>query len=152
MRVLLAVLHLLGLGIGLGAVYARARAASRLKDGPDSLSAVFAADMWWGIAAFIWIATGLTRWFGSYEKASAYYWTNHIFMAKLGLLVVVILLEIVPMVTLIRWRSASRRGTLPAAELVSKGRLIARVSDGQTLLVVAMVTAAVLIARGYGAR
>jgi putative membrane protein len=152
MRILFAVLHLLGLGIGLGAIYARARAANRLKDGPDSLSAVFAADMWWGIAAFVWIATGLTRVFGSYEKTSSYYWTNHIFMAKLGLLVLVIVLEIWPMVTLIRWRRASRDGTLPAADLVPKGRRIARISDVQTLLVVAMVTAAVLMARGYGAR
>lgn len=151
MRILFAVLHLLGLGIGLGAVYARARAANRLKDGPDSLSAVFTADTWWGIAAFVWIATGLTRVFASYEKAASYYWSNHIFLAKLGLLVLVLLLESWPIVTLIRWRRASRQGTLPTAELVAKGRLIARISDVQTLLVVAMVIAAVLMARGYGA-
>jgi putative membrane protein len=152
MRILLAVLHLLALGIGLGAVFVRARAANRLKDGPESLPALLSADMWWGIAAFLWITTGLTRVFGSYEKTSSYYWTNHIFLAKMGFLIAVILLEVWPMVTLIRWRKASGRGTLAPSELSPLGRRIARISDVQTLLVVAMVTAAVLVARGYGAR
>ena len=152
MRIALAVLHLLALGIGLGAVFVRARAAHRLKDGPDSLAALLSADTWWGIAAFLWIATGLTRVFGSYEKATAYYWTNHIFLAKMGMLLGVILLEIWPMMTLIRWRRASSRGTLAAGELTPRGRSIARISDVQTLLVIAMVAAAALMARGYGAR
>lgn len=152
MRILLAVVHLLGLGIGLGAVFVRARAANRLKDGPESLSAVFAADMWWGIAALVWISTGLWRAFGGFEKTPSYYWTNHVFYAKMGLLLVVLLLEIWPAVTLIRWRSASRRGTLPVTELAPSGRRIARISDVQTLLTIAMVVAAVMMARGYGAR
>ena len=152
MRIFLAVVHLLALGIGLGAVFARARAANSLKDGPESLPALLSADTAWGIAAFLWITTGLSRVFGSYEKASSYYWNNHIFLAKMGFLVLVIALEILPMVTLIRWRKASVRGTLAPSELVPRGRLIARISDVQTLLVVAMVTAAVMMARGYGAR
>jgi putative membrane protein len=152
MRILFAVLHLLALGIGLGAVFARARGAHRLKQGPESLSQVFSADTWWGIAAFLWIATGLTRVFASYEKSTAYYWGNHIFLAKMGLLLVVIALEIWPMMTLIRWRKESARGTLAPAELAPAGRRIARISDVQTLLVIAMVVAATMMARGYGAR
>jgi putative membrane protein len=151
MRILFAVLHLIALGIGLGAVFVRARAANRLKDGPESLPQLFAADTWWGVAAFLWISTGLTRVFASYEKSTAYYWNNHIFLAKMGLLVLVILLEVWPMITLIRWRKDSARGTLAPAELAPKGRMIARISDVQTLLVMAMVVAAVMMARGYGA-
>jgi putative membrane protein len=151
-RILFAVLHLLALGIGLGAVFARARAAHRLKHGPESLPQLFAADTWWGVAAFLWISTGLTRVFASYEKSTAYYWSNHIFLAKMGLLLIVIALEVWPVITLIRWRRESARGTLLPAELAPVGRRIARISDVQTLLVIAMVAAATMMARGYGAR
>ena len=140
MRILFAVVHLLALGIGLGAVFVRARSANRLKDGPESLPALFAADTWWGVAAFLWISTGLTRVFASYEKSTAYYWSNHIFLAKMGLLLIVIALEIWPVITLIRWRRSAGRGTLPPTELSATGRRIARISDVQTLLVVAMVS------------
>jgi putative membrane protein len=152
MRIPLAVIHLLALGIGLGAIFARARATHRLKDGPDALRGAFAADNWWGIAALLWISTGLWRAFGGFEKSPSYYWMNHVFYAKMGMLVLVLLLEIWPMVTLIRWRMASRRGTLVSTELFNSGPRIARISDVQTLLTVGMVVAAVLMARGYGAR
>lgn len=152
MRILLAVLHLLGLGIGLAAIFVRARAANRLKDGPESLAATFAADMWWGVAAGVWISTGLIRVFGNFEKSASYYWSNHIFLAKMGFLLLIIALEIWPMVTLIRWRRASGRGMLIPGELAPTGRRIARISDVQTLLVIAIVIAAVMMARGYGAR
>lgn len=152
LRLTLAVIHLLALGIGLGAIYARARATHRLKDGPDTLRDAFVADAWWGIAALLWISTGLWRAIAGLEKASSYYWTNHVFYAKMGLLVLVIALEIWPMVTLIRWRAASRQGSIPSAELSTTGVRIARISDVQTLLAIGMVIAAVLLARGYGAR
>ena len=152
MRILFAVLHLLALGIGLGAVFARARGANRLRHGPESLPQLFAADTWWGVAAFLWISTGLTRVFASYEKSTAYYWSNHIFLAKMGLLLIVIALEIFPMITLIRWRRESARGTLAPTELAPVGRRIARISDVQLLLVIAMVAAAAMMARGFGAR
>jgi putative membrane protein len=153
LRIPLAVIHLLALGIGLGAVYARARGLHRLSDGPEEIQRVFAADTWWGIAALLWIGSGLWRATAGTEKSPTYYWTNHIFYAKMGLLVLVLALEIWPMITLIRWRSAAKNGTLPpAAELGAVGRRLARVSDVQTLLIVAMVLAAVMMARGYGAR
>ena len=52
--------------------------------------------------------------------------------------------------TLVRWRSDSRRGTLDARQVETKGRVIARISDIQLLLVVAIVIAATMMARGYG--
>lgn len=152
MRILLAVLHLLALAIAFGGVFVRARSAHRLKDGPETLSATFAADNWWGISALLAISTGLWRWFGSMEKSAGYYMTNHVFYAKMGLLVVILLLELWPMVTLIRWRIASRRGTLPPMELATRGPRIARISDLQLLLLLGMLVSAVLLARGYGAR
>lgn len=71
----------------------------------------------------------------------------------MGLLALVVLLELWPMITLVRWRIAAKRGTLPAAAALGRtGRLLARVSDVQTLLTIAIVAAAVMMARGYGAR
>jgi putative membrane protein len=59
-RWFLAALHLLALGFGLGAVWARARGLrGELEE--TGLRRVFYADPWWGIAALLWIATGLVR-------------------------------------------------------------------------------------------
>lgn len=151
MRIPLAVFHLLALGIGLRAVYARGRALNRV-EGVDGLRRAFLADAWWGIAALLWISTGLWRALGGTEKPSSYYWHNHIFYAKMGLLLLVLLLEIWPMMTLIRWRVDLQRGTLdPLPVIAQRAWRIARISDVQGLLIIGMVVAAVLMARGYGA-
>src|SRR2546426_11222521 len=84
-RWLLAAFHLLALGVGLGAVWARGRAFQSQLDVPG-LRRVFYADTWWGVAALIWIGTGLVRAFGGFEKGSFYYLHNHYFLAKVGLL------------------------------------------------------------------
>jgi putative membrane protein len=154
LRLLLAVLHLLALGIGLGAVWARARAldsAARTALAPDRLRAAFAADNWWGIAAVLWVGTGLWRALAGTEKAPAYYAHNVVFWMKMALFVTVLLLEIWPMVTLIRWRAAIRRGETPAANPRTAAYL-ARISYAEAALVVLIVIAAVSMARGYGAR
>ena len=152
LRITLAVLHLLALGIGVGAVYARGRSANRLGESPQALRATFASDSWWGFAAVLWIATGVWRAFAGTEKPSSYYWNNHVFYAKMGLLVLIFLLEGYPMIALMRWRRASQRGLIDSNQLAKKGRIIARISDVELLLVIGMVIAAVMMARGYGAR
>ena len=152
LRIALAVAHLLGVAMAVGSVYARARVFNEVRD-RDTLSRGFAADNWWGASAVILIATGLWRAFASLEKTSSYYWSNHVFYAKMGLLAAIFLLEIWPMVTLIRLRVAAGKGTLPDAEsLRATGKRIARISDVQLLLLVGLITAAVMMARGYGAR
>jgi putative membrane protein len=151
LRVALAAVHLLALGIGLGAVFGRARALSNLTDAA-ALRRAFAADTWWGIAALLWIGTGLWRVLGGIEKTPSYYWTNHVFLAKMGLLALILVLELWPMVTLIRWRIAQGRGSLPPMGILrGTARGLARISDVQTLLIIGMVIAAVMMARGYGA-
>lgn len=153
LRIALAVIHLLALGIGLGAIHGRARALHRAATNPESLRAAFAADTWWGVAALLWVGTGLWRLLAGTEKAPAYYWSNHVFYAKMGAFALVLLLELWPMATLIRWRLAARRQPLASIDRVrATARRLARVSDVQTLLLIAMVVAAVLMARGYGAR
>ena len=96
LRWMVAALHLLALGVGLGAVWARGRALRGELDA-QGLQRVFYADTLWGIAAGIWIATGLARAFAGLEKGSAYYLHNHAFWVKMTLLGLVLLLEVSPM-------------------------------------------------------
>lgn len=145
LRWLLASLHLLALPLGLGAVWARSRALTSARTNQD-LKRVFVADNLWALAAALWIATGFWRVFSGLEKGSSYYLNNHVFYTKMGLLVLILLLEIWPIVTLIRWRNAVRRGV--TVDLAPAGRL-ARISRIQAVLVVLMVFAATAMARGF---
>jgi putative membrane protein len=143
----LAALHLLGLGIALGAVWARGHALRAPLDAAG-LNRVFHADNWWGVSALVLIGTGLLRAFAGFEKGTAYYLHNHLFWGKMALLVVVLLLELSPMVALIRWRIQRARGAEPDT---SRAPRFARVSFVQAVLVALMVLAATAMARGYGA-
>ena len=151
LRPLLAILHLLALGIGLGAVWARARALGERLD-RASLRRVFAADGWWGLAAVLWIGTGLWRLLAGTEKATGYYFANEVFRAKMGLLVAILLLELWPALTLVRWRRKAARSGASWTPDSSAAARIRAISYLEALLVVAMVCAAVLMARGYGAK
>jgi putative membrane protein len=147
LRWALATLHLLGLGIGLGAVWARARLIGAAPLDLPALRRVFAADAWWGVSAVVWISTGLWRLFAATEKPTGYYLANHAFYAKMALLAVILLVEIWPMVTLVRWRVAVAHGEVPDT---GPARAIGRISYGQAALVVLMVLAATAMARGLG--
>ena len=145
LRWVFASLHLLALPLGLGAVWARSRALRRAR-GAGDLQAVFVADNLWGLAALIWIVTGLVRVFGGLEKGATYYLHDRVFYAKMGLLVVILMLELQPMTTLIRWRIGLRRG---APITLTAAAALARISAVQAGLVVLMVFAATALARGF---
>jgi putative membrane protein len=144
-RWLLATLHLLALPFGLSAVWMRGRLLRGARNAAD-LSRAFVADNLWGLAAILWIATGLLRAFGGFEKGRSYYLHDRMFQVKMGLLVLILVLEVRPMVTLVRWRIRASRNapidTSPAAAL-------AQISFFQAILVVLMVVAATAVARGY---
>ena len=146
-RLLLAGLHLLGLGVGLGAVWARGRALTSRLDGPGFRS-VFLADNFWALAAGLWIASGLWRLLAGLEKGTAYYFHNHVFLGKMALFAIILALEVWPMVTLIGWRRRVARGEQPDT---SAAPLIARISYAQAGIVIVMVFIAAAMARGYGA-
>jgi putative membrane protein len=152
LRLLLAWAHLIALGIGLGAVWARGSALRTMPPDEDSLSRAFVADSWWGIAAGVWVVTGLARLFGGTEKATGYYLHNHLFLGKMVLLATIFVLEAWPMVTLIRWRRLRGRGALDAASRGGAARRIAIISVVEAAVVTVMVGLAVAMARGYGAR
>ncbi len=143
-RWLVATLHLLALGIGLGSVYARARALRGPLD-DAGLSRVFLADNFWALAGFLWLTTGLARAFGGLEKGTAYYLHEPLFHTKLTLFVVIVLLELRPIVVLMRWRGQRRRRE-PVD--TSAARTLARLSHAQAGLVLLIVFLATAIARG----
>jgi putative membrane protein len=145
LRWLFAALHFLALGIGLGAVWARGRALAHLSDS-SGLRRVFVADNWWGVAALLWLATGIVRLFWL-EKGTSYYFNNWVFWLKMGLFLIVFLLELLPMITFIRWRISVGKDGTPD---LRRATLFARISTVQALLIVAMVVAASGMARGYG--
>lgn len=146
LRWIFAALHLLALGIGLGAVWTRARALRALPE-PSAFGRAFAADGAWGLAALLWLGTGLMRAFGGLEKGTDYYLQNGAFHLKMGLFVLVTLLEIWPAATLVRWRRLRKQG----AEIDTRaGARLAAISYVQAALVVAMVFAATAMARGIG--
>ena len=139
----LSALHVLTLGLGLGAVYARGRAlAGRLDEA--GWNRLLAADNVWGLAALLWITTGLGRvFFGG--KETSFYWRNGFFWTKMAVFALVFALEIVPMVTLMRVRTARRRGTAVPQFSVEVFR---RINTAELVLVVVIVFVAAFMARG----
>ena len=148
LRWILAALHLLALGIGLGAVWARARALRSPLEIRENLQRVFLTDALWGVAAFLWISTGLWRFLGGLEKGTGYYLQNHVFLTKMALLVLILVLEVSPIVTLIRWRKTAAAG-MPGDYRAA--RRLATISRIQVWIIVLMVFAATAMARGVGA-
>jgi putative membrane protein len=146
-RVLLAMVHLVGFGIGLGAIWARARSFQQVLDG-GGLRRLFVADSWWGVSAIVLIGSGLWRLLASIEKPTGYYLHNHVFWLKMTALIAILLLELWPMTTLVRWRVAVVKGQ--TVDTTSASRFAA-ISYVQTVLLIVMVAAATAMARGVGA-
>ena len=140
---LLSAVHLLTLALGLGAVFMRGRAlAGPLDDA--GWRRLLAADNAWGIAAALWIASGLARvFFGG--KTPAFYWHNGFFWVKMALFALVFALEVSPMMTFLRVRSAQRRGTALPRFPVETYR---RINSVEFALVVAILFVAAFMARG----
>lgn len=146
-RLTLAWLHLLALTVGLAGVWARARALrDTLRDPEDrgALRRALVGDAWWGIAAAVWLTTGLWRLVGSTEKSASYYLGNQVFLLKMALFLAIVALEVWPMMTLIRWRAKKAE---PNPRDVGRIEVISYV---QCALVIVIVLAAAGMARGYG--
>jgi putative membrane protein len=141
-------LHLLALALGVPAVFLRGRALRGPLD-EAGLRRLFAADTVWGIAAALWLSTGLLRVFAGLEKGSAFYLGSVMFWTKMALFILIVILEIRPMLTFIRWRQVRGRGAMPDTS-GARGLYVA--THVQMALTVLMVLVASLMARGFGAR
>ena len=141
-------LHVLALAVGLPSVWWRGRALKGRLDA-EGLRQLFVADSLWGIAALLWIVTGLLRAFGGLEKGTEFYLHSPLFWVKMALFACVLMLEIWPMLTFIRWRGQLRRGQAPDT---SRARTFYVLNHVEMGIVVVMVFVASLMARGIGYR
>jgi putative membrane protein len=136
---LVSALHILGVGLGLGSIYSRARALGRA-----DLVAALRADTAWGLAFLVLLGSGLARAFAGLEKGAEFYLNSPGFHGKMALLAAILLLELWPMAQLMRWRFAP--GTRDDAD----PRPLAWVSWLELTLLIAMLVAAAVMTRGLG--
>jgi putative membrane protein len=73
-----------------------------------------------GASAGVLLVAGLLRVF-YFEKGADYYFSNHAFLGKFGLFILIAIASIVPTVEFLRWRQPVRAGQVP---VVSAGKLI----------------------------
>lgn len=144
---LLSTLHVLALAVGLSGVFLRGRALRRVPEQPEAVAAVLRADNAWGVAALLWLATGLLRAFAGFEKGTDYYLHSGAFWVKMGLFAAVLALEVWPMSTFIGWRI--RQARHQRLDLSRVGGL-QRVNDAEVVLIVAIPFVASAMARGLG--
>ena len=138
-RVVLDSLHLLGLAIGLGGLWSRARALhDSLKGAGDTraLRRAYAGDAWWSAAVVLWLITGVWQLMSGSEKVVNYYSTELGFFIKMALFVAVVALEVWPTTTVVRWRFGRAEPNVRDA-----GRIEA-ISYVQCALVIGIVFAA----------
>ncbi|MGC5700482.1 DUF2214 family protein [Pseudomonas sp. NFXW11] len=145
MHWMLAAVHLLAFAGAFAAVLARGTALRRLADGTALPRAALWADNLWGVSALVLLVSGWMRAFAGYEKGTDYYLQQPLFQLKMALFISILLLEVLPMLTLIKWRIAQVRGK---ALDTGRARLFAGISHLQGLLVLLMVVAASGMARG----
>jgi putative membrane protein len=139
----LSAIHMLALALGAAAIFSRGRALSRPLD-DAGWQRLLAADNAWGIAALLWIVSGLLRVFYG-GKEPDFYWRNRLFWVKMALFALVFALEIAPMATFIRVRIARRTGgTLPRFPIDA----YRRINTAELTLVVTIVFVAAFMARG----
>ena len=139
-------LHVLALALGLPSVFFRGRALRGPLDA-EGLRRLFAADNAWGVAALLWISTGVLRAFAGLEKDAQFYLHSRFFWAKMALFATVLALEAWPMVTFIRWRIQWGRGHAPDPSSTAALWVINHI---EMSLVVVIVFVASFMARGFG--
>lgn len=146
---IVASLHFVAIGLGLGSIYMRARClkAVRLSPVPLNFENVFRCDNLWALAALLWLGTGLLRAFAGLEKGTAYYMQSSGFWLKMALFISVCLIEIIPAVTLLGWRKQIKSGELPRNLDVVTRRLF-MFSHIEMTLVFLMIFIASAMARG----
>jgi putative membrane protein len=144
LRYVIATLHVLTFGLGAASIWMRASALRKLKD-ESGLKEVFFADNLWGLAAFLWLLTGLWRAFGPLEKGSDFYLHNVAFLVKMICFILVFILELRPMITLIKWRSLQRKKESIDLSIAAS---LARTSYIELLLLIPIVSMATAMARG----
>jgi putative membrane protein len=151
----LSAIHILTFGLGLAAIFLRGRALAGVLDAAG-WKRLLTADTAWGVAAVLWILTGLARVFLG-PKDPVFYWRNGFFWIKMTLFLAVFVLELTPMRTFMRARQAAGRLRASGAS-ASQARGAAmpvfdaaryrRINTIEMALVLVIPFAAALMARG----
>jgi putative membrane protein len=149
-------IHYLALGIGLGSAFMRGRYIRALRgasaaERTPTLKALFMADNIWGLAALLWVLSGLARAFGGLEKGTAFYLSNPLFILKMGLFLLLFALETPPMITFIKWRIALGKKQSPVR--VDDDRFLERLyrlNTAEVGLLFLIPVIASMMARGIG--
>ena len=153
LRACLSALHVLALAFGFSGLFMRGLKLRELrKDRGNAAirSALLRADNVWGLAAVLWIVTGLVRAFAGLEKTPDFYLRNGFFWVKMALFATAFALEIRPMVAFIKWRIAKKHGetAVAAAVAASPLDLFVRLNDAEVVLILVIPFVAALMARG----
>lgn len=147
MKWFVASIHYLALAIGFTGIFIRSlEFRALIKDQNRSLNTLFLADNLWGIAALLWLMTGSLRAFTNIEKGMEFYLASHYFWLKMTLFGAVFLLEIKPMVTLIKWR-IRKKSSVENADLANLHQF-KKINDLETLLVLLIPFVATAMANG----
>ena len=89
---------------------------------------------------------GLLRVF-YFEKGAAYYFSNHAFLTKLSVFVLLVLLSAVPTVWFLSWRRPLKAGQLPAID-GKKQRMVRGLIHAELTGIVIILLCAALMAKG----
>ncbi|MBO3276890.1 DUF2214 family protein [Pseudomonas schmalbachii] len=104
-------------------------------------------DLLYGVCAGLVLLTGVARalWFA---KGPEFYLYNSLFVAKVGLFVLVGLLSSYPTFTYLNWRNELKAGNIPAPS-PRQGTLVVLTIRVELLLLLFLPLLATLMARGY---
>jgi putative membrane protein len=105
-----------------------------------------ATDIVLGIAAGVVFVVGMARVF-YFEKGAAYYFSNHAFLTKLSLFIIIGLLSIIPTVEFLSWRKAVKRDEVPVMA-ARKLRSVRMIIHFELAAVVIILLCAAIMARG----
>ena len=138
-------LHVLALGMGLGGLWSRGRAlhdSLRRSGEPRALRRAFAGAAWWSVAVLLWLITGVWWLASGAANVNSIYAVDAGFLVKMALFALVVGLEVWPMTKFLQWRFAH------ADPKPREVRRIEAISYLQCALVVGIVVAATSMARG----
>jgi putative membrane protein len=100
----------------------------------------------YGASAVLLLVVGMLRVF-FFEKGAAYYFSNHAFLSKLGLFIIVAALSVVPTLEILRWRKAVQAGTAPVVE-EHKLKRMRKLIHWELAAIVFILLFAAMMARG----
>lgn len=113
---------------------------------PATMRRIIAADAVLGAAASTVLVVGLLRVF-YFEKGATYYWSNHAFLTKFGVFILIGLLSLIPTLEFLSWRKAIKAGRAPEVrpDKIRTVRMIMHIELAGIVIILAM---AAMMARG----